>query len=236
MLQLFRAKIFDFLPPWLGTGTAEKVMYTLGLHMDVALHQVTEALQHRFPGLLSSESLPLLGYERKMIRGRTETDETYALRMKGWRQKHLNRGGPYALLQQVYEHYAPNNFVVELIYCNGKRYTMDVNGGVTVDTAPVISGIGWTPDDPSKWGRWWMFYHWPTTLPDLNTYGDAGLVYDGGTVFGSGLSSQEVADIREIPQAWNAAHSVGHSKIVLLNPGAYWEEDQWGTWKNQVGI
>ena len=234
MLQLYRAKIFEFIPGWISTGNAEKVMYTLGLHMDVALHQVTEALQHRFPGKLSNESLPYLGYERKMVRGREETDETYATRMKGWRQKHLNRGGPYALLQQVFEHYAPNNFTVELIYCNGKRYTMDTSGSVTVDT--VDAGDGWTPDTPERWARWWMFFHWPNVVPPAHEWDEPGLAWDSGWVWNSGLSIQEVADLREIPTGWNAAHCVGNSRIVLLDPGDAWSDVTWGTWGNQIGV
>jgi hypothetical protein len=81
-----------------------------------------------------------------------------------------------------------------------------------------------------------MFYHWPVAVDPSHVYGEAALEYGSGVVFGSGLTSQEVADIREIPRGWNSAHCLGQGKIVVLDPTDEWADVAWGSWKNQVGI
>jgi len=230
MLQLFRAKIMDYVPAWLRSGEAEKLLYTLGLHMDALSHQAAEAIRHRFPNLEGSESLKYLGYDRKIIRGRTETDAVYSSRMQGWRQAHRMRGNAISLLRQVHAHYAPNNFPVELVYHTGKRFSMDIAGDIVIDY--LTTGVDWGATEPTKWARWYMFYHWPVALPASNEW-DA-FLWDDGTCWDCSLDSVEVSDIRQIPESWNAAHANG--KIILLNPGEDYLDYTWGLWPNQVSI
>jgi len=214
MLETYRDEIRRRSPPWLQRGTAEAFLYVLGLHVDIFGDALVAGIKHRFPGLYSFESLGLLGRERRISRGRTEPDASYAVRLCRWFTDHRLRGGPYALLAQLHAHFAPANFPIELVYYSGRRFSMAPDGTVTRDD------VIWSPDaNAAKWARWWLFYHtdqWSTTPSDA-----------------------EIEDIRLVPRQWNAAHPLGwvvlmHAGVELWNwpLGHTWNES--GTWNTTV--
>lgn len=220
----FRDTIRDKLsPPWLRGTIGEKVMYALAAQADALGDAVSAAVKSRFPNVYSGESLQYIGRDRKISRGRVETDVVYASRLTRWLDDHSTRGGPYALLAQVYAYYAPAAFAVDLVYFSGRRFQMDAAGAVS-----TRDDYSWTPDsDATRWARWWLFYRWPTSLTDDGTWASAGAWSDGG-VWESNLTEQDVADARLVPREWNAAHANG--KVVLL----YGDLELWdypaGTW------
>jgi hypothetical protein len=211
VMVTFRDTLRKISPPWLQTGTAEKILYAIGVHIDGFADAVIAGVKMRFPGYYSLESLPLIGRERRIARGRYDTDETYQTRLLRWLDDHRRRGGPYALLQQLFAHFHPNNIPTELVYMSGRRYTMDLDGAITRDD------IAFTPPDgspPEKWSQWWLFYDWPDPVAKrvwgtMHQYGD-------GTVWGSELTSAEVRDLRLVPREWNAMHAIGH--LILRTP------------------
>jgi hypothetical protein len=210
-------------PPWLRGLVGEKVMYALAVQLDALGDAVAAAVKSRFPNLYSHESLPYVGRDRKISRGRTETDEVYASRLTRWLDDHATRGGPYALLAQVYAHYAPTTFAVDLIYASGRRFQMDADGVVATRDAIV-----WTPDtDTARWARWWLFYEWPDEILADGLWGDAGTWSDGG-VWDSDLTAEDVEDMRLVPREWNAGHALG--KVVLLSGDLELWDYPDGTW------
>lgn len=226
-LRTFRDAIRMRSPRWLRTGLAEKVLYTVGLHLDGLTDALVAAVKMRFPGYYSVETLSYEGRQRRIPRGRHESDQTYAERLIGWLDAHRTRGGPYSLLRQLHEHFAPNNFAIELLYSNGRRYVLAPDGTITWDT------VAWTPPgDPSRWARWWLFYHAPQFAEPVKKWG--GFAWGDGTVWSSGLSGQDVADLRLIPVAWGNAHSTGH--LVILDEGETWETYEPGQWPRQIAL
>jgi hypothetical protein len=211
VLRTFRDTIRRLSPPWLQNGLAEKILYSIGIQADGFGDALKAGIQQRFPGYYSFDSLPFLGRERRIYRGRSESDESYAARLSGFLASHQLRGGPYALLSQLFYYWRPANFPIDLVYFNGRRFSMDVDGNVTRDTTV------WHPDDnAAKWARWWLFYYtdqWAATPP----------------------TDAETAELRLVPRQWNAAHPFG--TIVLFPgdaelwnwpPGHTWNES--GTW------
>jgi hypothetical protein len=191
-LITYRDTIRKISPPWLQNGLAEKILYALAVQIDAFGDALTAGVKQRFPGLYSDESLPLIGRERRIRRGRTETTSNYAGRLNRWLTDHPRRGGPYAMLAQLFAHFAPNTFPIDLIYYSGRRYQMDVNGNV------VRNDLAWFPDDDAAhWARYWLFF-----------YTDA---------FPS-PSAEEIADLKLIPREWTAAHALGY--IVVFPAGA----------------
>lgn len=213
--------------PWLATGYAEKYLYAFGLHIDIFGDAVIAAVKHRFPGLYTYEALGLIGRERRINRGRIEDDPTYAGRLIRWLTDHRVRGGPYALLAQSAAHYAPALFPMDLAYVSGRRFQITpagiakIEAGAPIDSVIERNDVAMHADSKvDRWARWWLFYYtdqWVDTPPD----------------------DDELADIRLIPQAWNAAHCIG---TIILFPstaelwnwptGHTWNES--GTW-NVVG-
>lgn len=188
----YRDSLRKISPPWLQTGLAERTLYVLGAHLDAFGDAIVAGVKQRFPGLYSFDSLALLGRERRIARGLYEFDAPYATRLTRWFIDHQTRGGPYALLTQLWIHYAPNSFPIDLLYYNGTRYRLAADGTITRDS------VSWRPDtDAARWARWVLFFYtdlWAVTDP----------------------TPDEISDITAIPREWNAAHCFG--KIVIF-PG-----------------
>lgn len=211
VIRTFRDTIRRLSPPWLQNGLAEKILYSFGIQADGFGDALRAGIQQRFPGYYSYDSLPYLGRERRIFRGRSESDASYAARLTGFLASHQLRGGPYALLSQLFHYWSPDTFPIDLVYYSGRRFHMDTSGNVTRSLSP------WVPDTiAAKWARWWLFYYteqWAVTPP----------------------TDAEVAELRLVPRQWNAAHPNG--TIVLMPadaelwnwpPGHVWNES--GTW------
>jgi hypothetical protein len=208
-LITFRDTIRKISPTWLQTGRAQRLLYVPGLLFDALGDALTASVKIRFPGLYSFDSLPLIGRERRIRRGRLETDATYAGRLTRWLQDHPYRGGPYALLAQLHAFYAPAAFPIDLVYRSGARYRMDADGNVVRD---VIDQLGVLYP---MWARWWLLF-----------YTDE---------FAIPLSVDDATDIALIPREWIAEHCL--AEVIVLPSGAelwdYPPEDTWdgsGTW------
>lgn len=204
-LRTYRDAIREISPWWLRGPIGGSVLYAIGSVVDLLGDGLRAGVKVRFPGFYSMESLPLLGRERRIRRGRTEADETYAERLMPWLDHHRTRGGPYALLAQVHAFYRPANFDIELRYASGRRFVMDPDDG-----SIVRGDIVWSPPDGSAplWARWWLIYKWPNPIDDDGTWDDPG-VFDDGGVWDCNLTADEVRDVRLVPREWNAAHAIG---------------------------
>ncbi len=212
-IATYRDALYHLSPWWLRYGIALRIIYVIGLHLDIVAEMFVQGIRRRFPGLDSSDALALSGRDRRIRRGRLEPDEIYAARMRRWLDDHARRGGPYAMLAQLSAHYATAPFAIDLVYCSTLCYRMAIDGTVTRLLLPTFA-----PDAElaTKPGRWWLFYHWPTVPPTDGIWDDPGTWDDGG-VWDSGLTAEEVSDLRLIPNEWGNGHSRG--SIVLLAPG-----------------
>lgn len=203
--RTYRDRIRRAVPPWLQHGWAEKFLYAFGVQVDAFADALVAGVKMRFPNLYSAESLPLIGRERRIARGLVEDSAAYATRLRRWLDDHRLRGGPYAMLAQLYAYFYPNNFSVELIYRSGRRFSMDTSGNVTRDDVS-----GWHPDDvPAQWARWWL-------LMFTDTYPMP-------------LTAEARQDIALIPTEWNAAHCTG-TIIVIGTGGELWDYPHGHTW------
>lgn len=242
MVKTFRDALRDKVPRWLQRGNAQRLLYAIGVHLDAFADAITDGVKQRFPNVYSGDALPELGRERRIRRGRTETNPVYASRLVRWLDDHRRRGGPYALLAQLHAHFAPANFPIDLLYYPSPllggaavRFRMDVDGNVTRDT------VEWLPDaDAEHWARWWLFYFWPDPIGDDGVWDDPGewdpdpdeIIPPG--VWDSELTLAEVEALRLVPREWNAAHPFG--TVVLLSPGTeLWDYPE-GTWDEPGGV
>lgn len=208
-ITTFRDKIRRITPIWLRFGNNEKVLYTLGLHLDLLGDTIVAAVKSRYPGLITFESLSLIARDRRMIRGRNETPGGFAERLTRWLADHQHRGNVQTLLAQLHLYYQPNNAPVELVYANGVRLAMGADGVVTRTNVP------WSPDTaPTRWARWWLFRM-------TDDYAD------------TPPSAADVDDLRTIPHAFNAAHAQG-TIVLVPTGGELWNWPAGHTW-NEPG-
>lgn len=211
--RTFRDRMRDlWSPPWLATGNNEKLGYALGLLADVLGDALWTAYKSRFPGLGGFASLPSIGRERRIARGPYEPDAAYASRLTRWLDDHRRRGGPYALLAQLYAYYAPSNFPVDLVYRNGTHFHIQPGSPPTL-TRTIDTTIAFDTE-PERWARWWLIY----TTDD----------YDLGA-----LQPEDIEDLKHVPREWNAAHCV--ATVIVLTPEAeLWNWPPGHTW-NESG-
>lgn len=201
----FRDLIRQVSPGWLQTGTAERVLYAIGVQVDACGEALTAGLRARFPNVYSAETLPLIGRERRIRRGLTETDASYATRLRRWLGDHQRRGGPHALLAQFREYLLPLTFPMDLVYQSGARYLMDAAGTITRNVATA-------PDVPSpRWARWWLL------------------------MFTEDLADVSADELASVPREWIAAHCQGElivmgpdTELWDYPPTNTWDES--GTW------
>jgi hypothetical protein len=229
-LYTFRDEARNVAPWWAARDSSRigKLLYTIGLQLDGLADAAVAAIKMRYPGLYSTDSLALIGRERRIQRGPEESDEAYAARLQRWWEDHRRRGGPYAMLEQIFAFWSPAPFPVDLLYRNGRRFVMDEDGEIERDI------IAWEQDEePEKWARWWLFYEWPHSIAADGAWGSAG-TYDDGGVWDSDLTVEEVANIRAVPTEWNNAHSFG--TVVLLSDGRDLWDYPTGTWDEPGGV
>jgi hypothetical protein len=218
VLLTFRDTIRRVSPPWLQIELGEKLLYSIGVHCDAFGDAVIAAVKHRFPGLYDFESLPKLGRERRIARGRAESDASYAARLARFLTDHQIRGGPYALLTQLHHYFAPVLFDMQLVYHNGRTFTRDADAFAAsgdLDESITRGSVSWSPDaDTAKWARWWLFYY-------LDTYAI------------TPPTDAEIAELRLIPRQWNAAHCFG-TIVLFPSTGELWNWPLGHTW-NEAG-
>jgi len=202
IILTFRDAIWRASPPWLKTGTAQRILYSIAVQIDAAGDAITAGVKLRFPGVYTFESLPLIGRERRIRRGRAEADENYSARLLRWLEDHKTRGGPYALLTQLYYHYAPDNFPIVLLYRSGGQFTLAVDGTIT------YVEIGTLP--AAQWSQWHLLY-FTDTLP-VSTPAD-------------------LADLAVVPREWIAAHCLAEV-IVMPTGAELWDYPPDRLWNN----
>lgn len=223
----FRDLIKKTSPWWFRRGVAEKILYCFGLIFDALADLAIAALRCRYPG----DNVLFLAYhanERRLRQGKYETATDFAARLARFFQAHLDRGGPYAMLEQVYQYYRPNNFDVYLYYESGSYFHMSTDGAITHTILPATGA--------ENWAHWTLIFSWPVDIASDGIWSDPGTWDDGGVwdIALSSLTPTDVADLRLIPQEWNAAHCNG--TLVLLGPtDALWNypPEPWnaaGTW------
>jgi len=203
-LLVFREAIRAASPLWLATGYNEKILYSAHALLDATGAATQQGILCRFPGVALDESLPYIGKERRIRRGLYEDNPTYADRLRYWLRDHRFRGGPYALLNQLYLHYKPHGFPIDLIYASGKRYSI-----TATNPTPVESMIVWSQTGSLKWAQWTLIY-----------YTDQ---------FSGALTPDQIADLASIPREWNAAHAIG-TIIVLPTGGELWDSPPPAAW------
>lgn len=225
----FRDMIRAVSVRWLKNGLAQKILYAFGLHLDLIGDAAIDGLRKQFPlSPDSADSLGAIGRSRKIARGPTEPDASYASRLIPWLDAHRTRGNPYTLLQQWYAYWQPSPLTATLVYESGKTFTLAADGTITEGSGPP-----WDTD-AAHWARWWLVVDWPGTIGGDGLWLDAGTWDDGG-IWDYDLSASAANNLRAIPNDWNAAHCIGYVVVRAPDvelwdfpPGLWSDAGVWG--------
>jgi hypothetical protein len=229
-MSVFRTAFYKLLPRWATSGEHEKVLYSLGAVKDIFVQAFYDGLTARFPTYAGASALALIGEDRGIPRGRTETAPHYAERLKRWRNPrgHRVRGNAFALLEQVSEYFG--GIQVESIDVAGNHFVRDADG-----TESATHGESWDWDgDTASWSRFWLILRplpealefrgwgtWDEAAAEFATWDDWAAT--GATWDSSGATPEDVAAIRGLlrpPVAWKPAGTRGEYAIVVLQDRA----------------
>jgi hypothetical protein len=220
----FEAQVARISPPWLSRRVGRAIMRALGRQIDVQAQRVGDGVRARFPGLAPDDALAFIGHDRLIPRGPLEPATSYARRLRIWLASHRSRGGPYAMLAQLFAFWVDTlNVPIDLIYQTGRRYQMDVDGAVVRDDLTWSTGLFF--DGEPKWERIWLFFYVDTLTealtdefgnPITDEHGDPITV---DVLLGDALPDEWVEMFSLVPRTWTAAH-IERTTIVLLRSDA----------------
>src|SRR5689334_18581385 len=164
MTTTFRNSVKTRVPPAIGAGEGEAVLFVQNYLWDVMREVLRKGIELRFPSLTSDSGLALIGLDRGIVRGRAEEKEHYAARLTRWRypRGHRTRGSAFALLEQIWEYWGQ-------IRC----WTIDVNQSRHLRTYDGEESFSydypWNWDgDTARWSRFWFVLEPNPDRPEIH--------------------------------------------------------------------
>ena len=143
-----RHSMFELAPRWLRNTNAYSVLYSIALMADAIGDALFAANKIRFPNFYSAESLPMIGNERRMVRGPNESAESFAARLCQWWDVAKQSGDFITIARQLAAYFLPAQAVIQIVNNRGFRYTLGTDGSWTIDH------IQWDWDgNMFKWSR-----------------------------------------------------------------------------------
>lgn len=216
-----RDAIKDAMPKWLNRGVAEKIIYSLGIHIDAAGDAFLEGIKARFPGHNPTADSELCK-ARQIFPGPSETPAQLEARLINWLDAHRLRGHPRGILEQLAAYFTPNTFPMKVIYNNGNFWQRNSDGTYDLGTA------SWNWDGRTDLPcRFWVILEPNTPWNSDGTFAGAGTVGDGG-VLGSDATPTDVAGVRHIIKSWGNPHARHMNTIVVFSDSTTPVPD--GTW------
>ena len=97
----YRDSWYQFAPPWLTTGNAEKYMYVLELCRDVLVEKMWQATEFRMPGKGDPSQLPYLANDRLLVQGPNEPDASFVARLQTAFPSWKRAGSSRSVLEQL---------------------------------------------------------------------------------------------------------------------------------------
>lgn len=150
--KTFTRALRYLVPSWLSNGDGGKVLGVVTQFLDETVARGRAALEARFPTRAQDDALVLIGRDRAILRGRTETRDHYVARLLAWRfpNGHRIRGSAFALLSQVSEYFGGIRCYV--VDASGNVYHRSADG-----TDQGAGGAAWDwSGSPLPRGRFWL--------------------------------------------------------------------------------
>jgi len=238
-----RTAVKFFSVRWLTEGVAEKLLYTPGLIHDAQIDALNQGILAGM-GIGTNTALPLIGDDRKTLRGPAESEPAYRARLSQVWTAGRTWGGYRSLLSQLYD-YLQLARVLRCISSSGDFWWVpagDVRADDGVHNALRYRGT-WDWDSSGQWWRIFVVIQSQSGTPwsPEGTWGDGQVWGDGGT-WGSTATPNDVASVRSVVKAWKAQHAVAAWIIVSfddtafdpLTAGSTMPDGNWQHWSKVV--
>jgi hypothetical protein len=225
-----------YLPGWALSDEADGALtYALSALIDVSVQRLRSGLEARFPSRAGASAQALIGTDRFIARGRDETNEHYAARLRAWRypRGHRVRGNVFALLEQISEYFG--GLALWGIDRSGNRRVRALDGAESYSYAYAWT---WDTGAASDWARQWIVIDGSAAFdaqPDL----DDPLLWGGAlgnTDYCIGIGASSYYDWRAIialtrgQHRWLPAGTQGEWIIVSLDGSTPAPDATWVKW------
>lgn len=203
----FRDLLAQIAPPWLSRKWGERFLYAHGLIIDGLVEHALQAMKARFPDKGPDEALSVIGRDRRIRRGFSESADSYRVRLKRWLDDWRRAGSPFAILSQIRAYLTGYDVRIRYVNDRGTWITLDPDG--TFHVRKLFGNWDWDGQFPATAKtRFWIIIYplasglW-TQSPTLGT--PHVLLRD--TTVGSNATVSQVSSIRSIISEWKAAGS-----------------------------
>jgi hypothetical protein len=208
--------------PWMRGEVGSRLLYSAGLQLDGLAEQFRVAQFQRYPEYCLPEALQFIGRDRRIFRGLSETDASYAGRLTQARATWKFAGNAPTLLRQLWALLTPGSTVRIRYVVNGYSdtagsgtqfadwWTIDDTGLTHLRTDAGASNWNWDSSalGYGKQARFWIIIYradvtpavWGVPPPD--TWGEEGWYW------GTGDGPRDwLLDTRRVIQTFRAAGS-----------------------------
>lgn len=231
---------FDHIsPPWHLGPVAKKLRSAIMYALDGQVVIATEGVKARMPELAPEDALPIIGRDRRIVRGFLEGSASYRARLIRWLDDWRKAGSPYAIMGQVRGYTVPSTPRTRIVQTNGtvaNWYTIETDGSTEWHRANVTN---WDWDGGTDWSRFWVIIYsvsgpW---VPE-GDWGGAGEVWgDTSGTWGTSAMIEEVQSTQRIVADWKPATATCTNIIIAFDssklsptasPGSPMPDGTWG--------
>ncbi len=212
----FRDSMGRLGPPWTQDQWGTRYKYMFGVVLDAITDALRDGVEAGFPGVGTPEALPYSGADRKIVRGFSESDDSYAARQsRAWKDwKHA--GSAQSVEGQLEAYVTPATPKIRIVWSTvdvalgtGQLITtwVTLNPDGTLEFLPVQPGNwNWDGLHNPQWSRFWVIVY-PGVFTAGRKWGD-GWKWGDGTRWGvAGATSEQIRTMRRIIQTWKRAAS-----------------------------
>jgi hypothetical protein len=231
------------LPSWLADRFPEepsigfRVLWSCVALLDGAIQNVFDATLMAV-GKGHPSALKYLEDARGIVRGRLDTDATYAAKLPTWIDRWKEAGKQRRIAIELAEYLGESR--VRVINRAGHWVTVDPDGTVTETDAAWDWDSVSHPERAGNWSELWVVVYSPTAWVErAGTLGD--LTGADGYAIGHMVTMQEVDAVKLVLQRWKAAHSLIRTVLFTTDPTLYDPDvpascpnGNWGAWSINV--
>lgn len=226
---MIRGLVRKWVPPWLSDRVSQgltvgfRVIWAGALVADAVIEQADQALNAKLPGVGTPTALDATGQDRGIFRGRVDTDEQYALKLRQWIDRWASAGLAYGLARELQDYLGPipggggDLYTVRVFNRAGYVVSRDADG-VPSTLKPGQAAWAWDWDSLSHPARlnWWSD-EWIVVTPvpweTVDSWGSS------TTSWGLQAPQSQIAVLREIGAVWKAGHS--YVRAVIFAPSTH---------------
>lgn len=218
-------------PRWLVADgdEGEAVGYSLDLIKDAWLDRLRRGLLARFPQngpngeTAPTDALTAMGRDRRLVRGISETDAAYALRLRRWLDDRKVAGNPFALMQKLAEYCGPLPSF-RTVDARGNWFSRAADGTISVSLAQA----NWDWDGLAvgkRWARFWVVIYpnglWTESAYDWGDLAGPGWGEATSGTWGSTAEADQIATIKHIVNDWKPGGTRCVNIILAFDPTSF---------------